>query len=287
MNNIINKTLIICTMLIVTVSMFSGCTSNESVTDNNIKVKKLEDEVESVNISEKDAKVLKIGKTEIINENKDGNNANLKLIDTKTKVTNVSDFNIRNIELTLREYDKDNTALAKTESLSKITLKPNESADIQAAHKKYAENAKVIGYSYNVGNKLVDVDLETNKVDISNTRDRIIKDTKYDILGISKPEIVNEVNGGYSSKITIKNISDKDIGSVVLQVAELNDENEYTNISYLDSYEVIKKSQEVSLISVHSEDAKNLEVIGYIYDDVKDNTTVEVNLKLNEVILLK
>lgn len=286
MNNIINKTSIICTMLMVTVSMLSGCTSNESITENNIN-KKIEAESVSADINEKNAKVLKIGKTEIINESKNGNSKDLNLIDTRTKVTNISDFNIRNIELTFREYDKDNTALAKTEALCKITLKPNESVYIQAAHKKYAENAKVIEYSYNVANKLVNVDLESNKIEISNTRERIVKDSKYDILGISKPEIVDEVNGGYSSKIIIKNISDKDIGSVVLEVAELNDKNEYTNVTYLDSYEVIKKSQEVNLSSVHSNDAKHLEIIGYIYDDVKDNTTVEVNLKLNEVILLK
>jgi len=273
-------------MLIVTVSMISGCTSNESITDNNIN-KKIEAESVSVDINEKNAKVLKIGKTEIINEGKNGNSKALDLIDTRTKVTNISDFNIRNIELTFREYDKDNTALAKTEALCKITLKPNESVYIQATHKKYAENAKVIEYSYNVANKLVNLDLESNKIEISNTRERIVKDTKYDILGISKPEIVDEVNGGYSSKIIIKNISDKDIGSVVLEVAELNDGNEYINVTYLDSYEVIKKSQEVNLSSVHSDDVKHLEVIGYIYDDVKNNTTVEVNLKLNEVILLK
>lgn len=286
MNNIINKTSIICTMLMVTVSMLSGCSSNESITDNNIN-KKIESESVNIDINEKNAKVLKIGKTEIINESKSGNSEELNLIDTKTKVTNTSDFNIRNIELTFREYDKENTALAKTEALCKITLKPNEGAYIQAAHKKYTKDIKVTGYSYNLGNKLVSVDLETNKIDISTTRERIVKDAKYDILGISKPELVSEVNGGYSSKITIKNISDKDIGSVVLEVAELNDENEYTNVTYVDSYEVIKKSQDVSLSSVHSNDAKKLEVIGYIYDDVKDNTTVEVNLKLNEVILLK
>lgn len=39
MNNIINKTSIICTMLMVTVSMLSGCSSNESITDNNINKK--------------------------------------------------------------------------------------------------------------------------------------------------------------------------------------------------------------------------------------------------------
>lgn len=286
MNNIINKILLICTMLMITVSMLSGCSSNESITDNNIN-KKIESESVEIDINKKDAKVLKIGKTEIIDENKNGNSEVLDLIDTKTKVTNTSNFNIRNIELTFREYDKDNIALAKTEALCKISLKPNESVYIQAAHKKYTKDIKVMGYSYNLGDKLVDVDLETNKINISKTRERVLKDTKYNILAISKPEILTEVNGAYSSNITIKNISDKDIGSVVLEVAELNDKNEYTNVKYLDSYKVIKKSQEVNLSSVYSDKSNRLEVIGYIYDDIRDNTTVEVNLKLNEVILLK
>lgn len=286
MNNIINKTSIICTILIITVSMLSGCSSNENVSDSSIN-KKIESESINIDINEENAKLLKIEKTQTINEIKNGKSGQINNIDTKTKVTNISDFNIRNIELIFREYDKDNTALGKTETLCKITLKPNESVYIQGVHKKHAKDIKVMGYSYNLGNKFVYVDLETNKINISKTRERILKDTKYNILAISKPEILSEVNGGYSSKITIKNISDKDIGSVVLQVAELNNEREYTNVTYLDSYEVIKKSQEVILNSVHSNDAKHLEVIGYIYDDVKDNTTVEVNLKLNEVILLK
>ena len=286
MNNIINKTSIICTILIITVSMLSGCSSNENVSDSSIN-KKIESESINIDINEENAKLLKIEKTQTINEIKNGKSGQINNIDTKTKVTNISDFNIRNIELIFREYDKDNTALGKTETLCKITLKPNESVYIQAAHKKYTKDIKVMGYSYNLGDKLVDVDLETNKINILKTRERVLKDTKYNILAISKPEILTEVNGAYSSNITIKNISDKDIGSVVLEVAELNDKNEYTNVKYLDSYKVIKKSQEVNLSSVYSDKSNRLEVIGYIYDDIRDNTTVEVNLKLNEVILLK
>lgn len=278
MNKIISKILLTCAILIITVSLLSGCSINEEDNMN----KKIESESVNIDINKKNAKVLKIYKTEFVKNGKGGNN-----IDTKTKVTNKSGFNIRNIELIFREYDKSNIALAKTEVLCKVSLKPNESAYIQATHKKNAKDIRVTGYSYNLGNKLVYIDLESNKIDVSNTTEKVLKDAKYNILAISKPEISSEVNGEYCSNITIKNISDKDIGSVVLEVAELNNKNEYTNVKYLDSYNVIKKAEEVNLNSVQSSKSNRLEVIGYIYDDIKDKKTVEVNLKLNEVILIK
>lgn len=281
MNNHLKKTSIISIMLIVAVSMLSGCTLSESE-----DVKKVSDNVvaenSNIDINKNKAKVLEISKPEVLDENVGDN-----LIETKTKVKNISDYNIRNIELTFREFDKDNNALSKTEALSKITLLPGESAYIQSAHKKYAQSAEVTSYAYNVSDKLVNVNLSTNEVNIVNTKEKIVNDKKYNILGISEPKITNKVDGGYHAQITIKNMSDKDIGSVILEIAELNDKNEYTNVSYLDSYDVIKKSQEIQLNSVHSDDAKKLEVIGYIYDDVSNNSTVEVNLKLNESILMK
>ncbi|CEO14868.1 lipoprotein [[Clostridium] sordellii] len=266
MANRIRNISILSLILTIAVSMLLGCTSNENratiKASENIAIDKF-----NININEKNAKVLDIGKPQSVDEI----NNSSTIVDTKTKVTNISDFDIRNIQLTLREYDKDKNALAKTEALSKITLSPGESVYLQSAHKKYAKTSEVISYSYNVSNKLVSVDLLDDKVNIINTKEKI----------------VNQVDGGYNSEITIKNLSDKDIGSVVLELAELNGNKEYTNISYVDSYEVIKKNQEVKLYSVHPSDVKKLEVVGYIYDDVKNNTTVEVNLKLNEAILIK
>lgn len=282
MNNSVKKTSIISIMLIITVSMLSGCTSNESYTADKVN-EKITADTFNVDINEKNAKALEISKPEVVNKTDNQHN----LIDTKTKVKNVSDFDIRNIQLTFREYDKDNNALAKTDALSKITLTPGESVYIQSAHKKYAKSADVIAYTYIAGDKLVNVDILDNKVNITNIKERVVKNKKYDILAISQPKVINQVEGGYNSEITIKNLSDKDIGSVVIELAELNGDNEYTNVSYVDSYEVIKKDQEIKLTSVHPNDAKKLEVIGYIYDDVKDNTTVEVNSKLDEVILMK
>ena len=282
MANRIRNISILSLILTIAVSMLLGCTSNENratiKASENIAIDKF-----NININEKNAKVLDIGKPQSVNES----NNSSTIVDTKTKVTNISDFDIRNIQLTLREYDKDKNALAKTEALSKITLSPVESVYLQSAHKKYAKTSEVISYSYNVSNKLVSVDLLDDKVNIINTKEKIVKNKNYDILAISEPKILNQVDGGYNSEITIKNLSDKDIGSVVLELAELNGNKEYTNISYVDSYEVIKKNQEVKLYSVHPSDVKKLEVVGYIYDDVKNNTTVEVNLKLNEAILIK
>ncbi|CEN93655.1 MAG: hypothetical protein KZY55_04880 [Paeniclostridium sp.] len=282
MANRIRNISILSLILTIAVSMLLGCTSNENratiKASENIAIDKF-----NININEKNAKVLDIGKPQSVDED---NNPST-IVDTKTKVTNISDFDIRNIQLTFREYDKDKNALAKTEALSKITLSPGESVYLQSAHKKYAKTSEVISYSYNVSNKLVSVDLLDDKVNIINTKEKIVKNKNYDILAISEPKILNQVDGGYNSEITIKNLSDKDIGSVVLELAELNGNKEYTNISYVDSYEVIKKNQEVKLYSVHPSDVKKLEVVGYIYDDVKNNTTVEVNLKLNEAILIK
>lgn len=281
MNDSVKKTFIISIILIFTVSILSGCASNE----NNIKDDKINLERVKSDMSYKDANVLEIGESVVTGDPNDNNNN--KFIDTKTKVKNISDLNIRNIELIFREYDNENNALAKTEALSKITLKPGQSVYIQSAHKKFTKKVEVIGYSYNLDNQLIYVDLLKDKFNVLNTNEKIVAYKKYDVLGISEPKITNKVKGGYNAQITIKNISDKDIGSVVLEIAELNDKGEYINVTYLDSYEVIKKSQEIKLNSVHPNDAKKLEVIGYIYDDISDNTTVEVNLKLNEAILMK
>ena len=282
MNNSAKKTSIISIMLILTVGIISGCASNGNSNNEKIEENTTANTL-NVDINDKNAKALEISKPEVINETKDSHN----LIDTKTKVKNISNFDIRNIQLTFREYDRDNNALAKTDALSKITLKPGESVYIQSAHKKYAKSADVIAYTYGTGDKWVNVDTLNHKVNITDIKEKIVKNKKYDILTISEPKLVNQVDGGYNSQITIKNLSDKDIGSVVIELAELNGNNEYTNVSYVDSYEVIKKYQEIKLNSVHPNDAKKLEVIGYIYDDIKDNTTVEVNLKLDEVILMK
>lgn len=280
MNDSVKKTSIISIILIFTVSILSGCASNE----NNIENDKINLERVKSNMSYKDANVLEISKPIVTDDSNDNND---KFIDTKTKVKNISDLNIRNIELIFREYDNENNALAKTEALSKITLKPGQSVYIQSAHKKFTKKIEVIGYSYNLDNQLIYVDLLKDKFNVLNTNEKIVAYKKYDVLGISEPKITNKVKGGYNAQITIKNISDKDIGSVVLEIAELNDKGEYLNVTHLDSYEVIKKSQEIKLNSVHPNDVKKLEVIGYVYDDINNNTTVEVNLKLNEAILMK
>ncbi len=283
MNNNLKKTSIISVILTVVFSILLSFILSESEDINKISGNTVvENSNIDININKDKAKVIKISKPEVIDKNIGDN-----LIETKTKVKNISDYNIRNIELTFREFDKDNNALLKTEALSKITLLPGESVYIQSVHKKYAQSVEVISYSYNISDKLVNVNLSKDEVNIVDTKEKIVNDKKYNILGISKPKIINKVDGGYNVQVTIKNMSDKDIGSVILEIAQLNEENEYTNVYYLDSYDVIKKSQEIKLNSVHSDNAKKLEVIGYIYDDVSNNRTVEVNLKLNQSILVK
>lgn len=282
MKNIIRKLSIISIIIIFTVSILSGCNINEGKTDNNKQQDKLVKDMD-IEVTSENAKVLEIEEPKIINETTDVN----QTIDTQTKVTNISKFNIKDIHLVYREYDKDNNALSTAESFIELTLKPNEVARIQASHKKHVKRGEVVKYSYVVGNKLVNVDLNGNKVNIVENDQKIFKSKRYDILAISDSEQISQVKDGYNSKIIIKNLSDNDIGSVSIIMGELNDSNEYIGVSYLDSYEVIKSSQEVELDSVHSNDVKNLEVLGYIYDDVSENRTIDINLKLSQATIIK
>lgn len=282
MKNIIKKISIISTIIIFTVSMLSGCNINEGKTDTNRQQEKVTKDME-IEITKENAKALEIYKTEVINETKDSN----QNIDTQTKVKNISNFNIRDIHLVYREYDKDNNALSTAESFMELTLKPNEVAKISASHKKHVKNGEVVKYSYIVGDKLVTIDLSADNIDVIKIDQKIVKSKTYDILAISEPEQVSEVKGGYNSKINIKNLSDHDIGSVSIIIGELNEEGEYIGINYLDSYEVIKTSQEIELTSVHSNNVKKLEILGYIYDDVVESRTISINLKLSQASIIK
>lgn len=279
MKNIIKKISVISTTIIFTVSILSGCNVNEGKVD----INKSENITQHVEISAENGKALEIDKPEIERESKEGS----QVIDTQTRIKNISDFNIRDIRLIYKEYNKSNNAVSTIESFLELTLKPGEVARVSASHKKYIEEAEVIKYSYVVGDTLVSVDLESDKVDIIKTNKKIVKSKKYDVLAISSPEKSNNVKGGYNSKIIIKNISENDIGSVSIIIGELNEENEYIGVTYLDSYEVIKASQELELNSVHSNNVNKIEILGYIYDDIIESRTIDINYKLSQATIIK
>ncbi|MGL5752857.1 MAG: hypothetical protein ACRCXT_20120, partial [Paraclostridium sp.] len=281
MKNIIIKTPVISTIIIFTVSMLSGCNVNEGITDINNQ-EKIISEI-GTELNKDNTKVLKIEKSEVINQTKDVN----KNIETQTKITNISDFNISDISLIYREFDKDNNSLSTTESFMELTLKPNDIAYIPATHKKYARSAEVIKYSYVIEGQLVNVDLDEDTFNITNLNEEKVRRDEYDILAISSPQEMGKVRGGYNSKVTIKNLSDGDIGVVSILLGELNENNEYIGVSYLDSYEVMKESQSIELDSVHSDKVKSLEILGYRYDDVRENESIYVNLKLSQARSIK
>lgn len=281
MKNIIVKISKVSIIIIFAVSILSGCNINEGKTDIN-KQESITKDMD-VNLTIENGKVLKIDKPRIINKDENNN----QVVDTHTKIENISNFDIRDIRLVYKEYNESNNVVSTNDSFLELTLEPGEIANIPSSHKKYIENIEVTEYSYIVGNKLVSVDLKANDIDIVNIYEEIVKSKKYDILVISKPEKINKVNGGYNSKIIVKNISENDIGSVSIILGELNEQNEYIGVTYLDLYEVVKSSQEVELNSVHSNNVKNIEVLGYIYDDVIESRTIDINYKLSQATIIK
>lgn len=279
MKNIIRNICLLSTIIIFTISMLSGCNINKNnIEKPNNQVKSIESEIKKENTM-----ALEIDNPKIEIVKKDGN----QYIDTQTKIKNISNFTIRDINLVYKEYNDSDKAVSTIDSFLELTLNPGEVSIAHASHEKYINRAEVIKYSYKVDDKWIYVDLESNNIDVVNTNETISKNKKYDILAISNPEKINNVKGGYNSKLIVKNISENDIGSLSIIIGELNEKNEYIGVTYLNSYEVIKTSQEIELNSVHSNSVKKIEVLGYIYDDVMKSSTIDVNYKLSQSTIIK
>ena len=99
--------------------------------------------------------------------------------------------------------------------------------------------------------------------------------------------IFKKIKEENQDEVAKENISENDIGSLSIIIGELNEKNEYIGVTYLNSYEVIKTSQEIELNSVHSNSVKKIEVLGYIYDDVMKSSTIDVNYKLSQSTIIK
>lgn len=281
MSNIKVKLFVISTTLIFTMGILTGCNINQvkpNIDNSDNEIKNID-----IEINKENGQVLEIESPKTEEETKSEN----QHVDTKTRIKNNSNFTIRDINLVYKEYNDSNKAVSTTDSFIELTLEPNEIAIIHTSHKKYIKNVEVIKYSYIVGNKIVYVDLESGKVNIKNTNEKIEKSKNYDILAISEPQKLNNVKGGFNSKLVVKNISKNDIGSVSIIIGELNEKNEYIGITYLDSFEVMKNSQDIEFNSVHSNNVKKIEVLGYKYDDVVENRTIDINYKLLQANILK
>ncbi|UUC40377.1 hypothetical protein NMZ80_10880 [Clostridioides difficile] len=274
MNKIVKKSISLMIILTIFIFTLTACEKDEQPDSVDIQV---EDKKE-IKIDEGNAKVLNIGKSEIINMDEGDK------VDTSTKIENNSTFNISNVELIYNEYDENKKIISSdSKALLDMTLMPGKVAYIECGHKIFVKSVEVYAYEYEAEGKIVYVNLKENTIDIRNNNIKLENSSQYEVLSTSELKKVNESNEGITYQVKVKNSSSKDLGNIILKTAEVNENGEYLTVNRVPSYKILKPSEETDIDILCSTKAKSVEIVGYTYDDIKEKANVDIDLKSHKV----
>ncbi|NMS91432.1 hypothetical protein HGQ85_16040 [Clostridioides difficile] len=285
MNKIVKKSIFLMIILTIFIFTLTACEKDEQSDSADIQSEDKEDsagiQVEDKNevkIDEENAKVLNIGKSEIIDVDEGDK------VDTSTKVENNSTFNISNVELIYNEYDENKKIISSdSKALLDMTLMPGKVAYVECGHKTFTKSVEVYAYEYEAEGKIVYVNLKENTIDIRNNNIKLENSSQYEVLSTSELKKVNESKEGITYQIKVKNSSSKDLGNIILKTAEVNENGEYLVVNRVPSYKILKASEETDIDILCSTKAKSVEIVGYTYDDIKEKANVDIDLKSHKV----
>lgn len=241
-------------------------------------------EEKQIEVNDSQAKVLEIENTKIT-----GISHTKTKTSVTTKIKNKSQNILSNIRINYIELDKNQNKISTKQIPVEVSLKKDEKALITILPQNYTYTIDIIGYSYETKNYDINVNLDENNITVGeisqteNTKEQLDDIIKYDILQIYDLQQLDDKN----YKVKIKNNSQKNLGNIILKVAEKNKEDEYVGISKI-SYNSTLKAKEFSKLILNSQDKENtLEIIGYTYDDIENKSNIDVDFKTNSASIIR
>ncbi|MBU5306300.1 hypothetical protein KQI18_00745 [Clostridioides mangenotii] len=272
---------IVCVVLSLVVVTFSVSACRQS-SDTSKKIEIKQDEEDNIKIDNNNAEAIDIEKVKFDNVDKDL--AQKKL--TKTKIENKSIFNTSNIKLVYSEYDKNGNLISSdSNAFLGITLLPGDTAYVELEHKEFANIIEITSYSYTAEGKRVNVNLKNDKIDIKKASVITENSKSYETLVLSDFKKLNDAEDGNTYRLKVKNSSSKDLGNLILKVAELNENGDYINLEHIAYNSVLKASEETEIDVISSIDARKLKVVGYIYNDTDQNINVDIDFNSHRAIV--
>jgi len=272
---------IVCVVLSLVVVTFSVSACRQG-SDTSKKIEIKQDEEDNIKIDNNNAEAIDIEKVKFDNVDKDL--AQKKL--TKTKIENKSIFNTSNIKLVYSEYDKNGNLISSdSNAFLGITLLPGDTAYVELEHKEFANIIEITSYSYTAEGRRVNVNLKNGKIDIKKASVITENSKSYETLVLSEFKKLNDAEDGNTYRLKVKNSSSKDLGNLILKVAELNENGDYINLEHIAYNSVLKASEETEIDVISSIDARKLKVVGYIYNDTDQNINVDIDFNSHKAIV--
>ena len=273
MNNLIKRVVLLILILMVLVM---GINIFMSFKDINGK------EYESDIINKSNAKTLEIYDNKITNLIGRRNSDNTAVI----KIKNASNFNISNIILYYDELDKNNKVISDAKTNIDMTLSADEVVQVQFTPKGFTDTIEITGYNYIVEDCSVNVDLKNNEIEIYEN-DKYLENSKnYEVMSINKINNKKYDKEDLTFVMKIKNTSQKNLGNIVLKIAEIDKNKEVVKIDHIIYNSILKPNDEAEIATSLYNSNYDVKILGYTYDDMENKSNIDIDLITHKVNII-
>ena len=273
MNNLIKRVVLLILILMVLVM---GINIFMSFKDINAK------EYESDIINKSNAKTLEIYDNKITNLIGRRNSDNTAVI----KIKNASNFNISNIILYYDELDKNNKVISDAKTNIDMTLSADEVVQVQFTPKGFTDTIEITGYNYIVEDSSVNVDLKNNEIEIYEN-DKYLENSKnYEVMSINKINNKKHDKEDLTFVMKIKNTSQKNLGNIVLKIAEIDKNKEVVKIDHIIYNSILKPNDEAEIATSLYNSNYDVKILGYTYDDMENKSNIDIDLITHKVNII-
>ena len=273
MNNLIKRVVLLILILMVLVMGINIFMSFKDINGN---------EYESDIINKSNAKTLEIYDSKITNLIGRRNSDNTAVI----KIKNASNFNISNIILYYDELDKNNKVISDAKTNIDMTLSADEVVQVQFTPKGFTDTIEITGYNYIVEDSSVNVDLKNNEIEIYEN-DKYLENSKnYEVMSINKINNKKHDKEDLTFVMKIKNTSRKNLGNIVLKIAEIDKNKEVVKIDHIIYNSILKPNDEAEIATSLYNSNYDVKILGYTYDDMENKSNIDIDLITHKVNII-
>ena len=273
MNNMIKKLIL---LILIFIIVLIGINIYTSLINTHSK------EYESDIISKSNAKTLEIYNHRITNLSERSGNDVTAIV----KMKNTSNLNIGQIVVYYDELDRNNKVVSDSKMDMDITLSPKEVMQVQFTPKDYTDTIEITGYTYILEDCYVQVSLKDNEVKILENKEYLENSKNYEVMSINKISKNRIAKNELIFVAEIKNISQKNLGNIVLKVAEINKNKEIVKIDHIIYNSILKPEEEGEIVTSLYNSNYDVKILGYTYDDMENKSNIDIDLITHKVNII-
>ena len=108
----------------------------------------------------------------------------------------------------------------------------------------------------------------------------------YEVMSINKISKNRIAKNELIFVAEIKNISQKNLGNIVLKVAEINKNKEIVKIDHIIYNSILKSEEEGEIVTSLYNSNYDVKILGYTYDDMENKSNIDIDLITHKVNII-